>query len=188
MIMMVFKTILITFLLLLGTFTGNAQSKTGHDLEFGIKAGANLASLKNADGKSKIGPLGGIFAEYKFAEKFSLRSEAMLSKQGAKEKGNFETVKLNYVNLLPALARFYPVENLSIEGGPYVGLLLSKKGGSLSKSDYRKIDFGAAFGLGYHIIEDVEIGLRYYLGLRDITKTTGEIKNKIFQLALSYSF
>lgn len=182
----VLKTIMITALLLVGVFTSNAQSNS--DFEFGIKAGANLANLKNANGKAKIGPVGGIFTEYRISEKFSIRSEAMFSVQGAKEKGNFETVKLNHVNVLPGLARFYPVENFSIEVGPYGGLLLSKKGGDLNKSDYRKIDYGATLGIGYRIVENIEIGARYYYGIRDITKTTGKINNSTIQVALSYSF
>ncbi len=182
----VLKTIMITALLLVGIFTSNAQSNS--DFEFGIKAGANFANLKNANGKAKIGPVGGIFTEYRISEKFSIRSEAMLSIQGAKGKGSFKTLKLNYINVIPALAKFYPVEKFSIEVGPYGGFLLSKKGGNLNKSDFRKIDYGATLGVGFGITENVELGARYYYGLRDITKTTGNIKNKTIQVALSYSF
>lgn len=186
MINVALKLMLIAILMMVGTFATNAQSSG--DLEFGIKAGGNLANLKNANGKAKIGLVGGVFTEYRISEKFSIRSEALFSKQGAKGKGSFETVKLNYINVLPGLAKFYPVKNFSIEVGPYGGFLFSKKGGNLNKSDYRKIDYGATLGIGYRIVENVEIGARYYYGVRDITKTTGKIKNKTIQVALSYSF
>ncbi|WP_051554582.1 porin family protein [Maribacter antarcticus] len=181
-------TTLILSLILVGTFTSSAQSNDSSNLEFGIKAGVNLSNLNNADGKRKISPLAGIFAEYRFTEKVSIRSEAMFSVQGAKKKGSFETVKLNYVNLLPALVKFYPVEKISIEAGPYVGLLLSKKDNNPSTLDYQKMDFGAVLGLGYRLVDNVEIGLRYSYGVLDITKTPGKIKNRTFQLALSYNF
>ena len=181
-------TTLILSLILVGIFTSSAQSNDSSDLEFGIKAGVNLSNLKNAGGKPKIGPLGGIFAEYRFTEKVSIRTEAMFSIQGTKKKGSFETVKLNYVNFLPALVKFYPVKKISIEAGPYIGLLLSKKDDNPSTLDYRKMDFGAVLGLGYRVVDNVEIGLRYSYGMFDITKTIGEIKNRGFQLALSYSF
>jgi hypothetical protein len=186
MIRVALKTILITVLLLVGTFASNAQSSG--NLEFGIKAGGNLANLKNANGNGKIGSVGGIFTEYRISEKFSIRSEALFSMQGTKGKGSFETVKLSYINVLPGLAKFYPVENFSIEVGPYGGFLFNKKGGDLNKSDYRKLDYGATVGIGYRIVDNVEIGARYYYGLCDITKTTGKINNSIIQVALSYSF
>ncbi|PIE49031.1 MAG: hypothetical protein CSA39_04760 [Flavobacteriales bacterium] len=186
MINVVLKIILAMVLLLTGTFTSNAQSN--NNFEFGIKAGGNLTNLKNTNGKHKIGLVGGIFTEYRISKKFSVRSEALFSMQGAKGKGSFETVKLNYINVLPGLAKFHPVESIRIEVGPYGGFLFSKKGGNLNKSDYRKIDYGATLGIGFGITENVELGARYYYGLRDITKTTGEIKNKTIQVALSYSF
>lgn len=186
MIMVTVRTTMILALLLIGTLISNAQS--GNDFKFGIKAGGNYSNLKNANGKSKIGLVGGVFTEYEISEKFSFRSEVLFSKLGAKGKGNFETVKLNYVNILPALAKFYPIKNFGIEAGPYGGFLLSKKGGNLNKSDYRKIDYGVTLGLGYRIIKHAELGVRYYYGLRDVTKTTGKINNKNIQIALSYSF
>lgn len=184
--MVTVRTIMIMALLLAGTLVSNAQSNS--DLEFGVKAGVNLANLKNANGKAKIGPVGGIFTEYRVSEKFSIRSEALFSMQGARGKGSFETVKLNYINVLPGLAKFYPVKKFSIEAGPYGGFLFSKKGGGLKKSDYRKIDYGAALGIGYRIVENVEIGARYYYGISDITKTAGKTSNKTIQVALSYRF
>ncbi|QYJ68399.1 outer membrane beta-barrel protein [Flavobacterium litorale] len=121
MIKVALKTIFITALLLVGTFASNAQSNGNFKL--GIKAGGNLTNLKNANAKAKIGLAGGVFTEYRISEKFSVRSEALFSMQGAKGKGSFETVKLNYINVLPGLAKFYPVKSFSIELEPYGGFL-----------------------------------------------------------------
>ncbi|MBQ0735424.1 porin family protein [Aquimarina celericrescens] len=181
------KGTLILALLFMGAITANAQSNID-GLKFGIKGGANLAKLKNVDSKAKIGLVAGVFTEYGFSDKFSLRSEVLFSVQGAKAKGSSEKVKLNYINALPALIKFYPVKKFSLEAGPQIGLLISKKGGGLLKSDYRKLDYGLTLGAGFHIIENIEIGARYYLGLRDITKTPGEVKNAVFQFTLSYGF
>ncbi|WP_299223733.1 porin family protein [uncultured Aquimarina sp.] len=182
------KTKLVVAFLLMGIVAANAQSKNGAGMQYGVKGGVNLSNLKNIDGKAKIGLTAGVFTQYGFTDKFSLRSEALFSVQGVKAKGNIEKIKLNYVSLLPAMARFSPVKRVNIEAGPQFGILVSKKGGNLRTEDYRKLDYGLAVGVGFHIIENIEIGARYYLGLRDITKTTGEVKNSVFQFTLSFGF
>ena len=65
---------------------------------------------------------------------------------------------------------------------------MSKKGGALPKKDYRKLDYGISVGAGFHVTENIEIGARYGLGLRDITKTKGTVKNNTIQATVSFSF
>lgn len=177
------KATLTLALLFMGAMTINAQS--GNSPSIGVKGGLNLAKIKNADGKNKLGMVAGGFAEFKMSDKFSIRPELLYSRQG--EKVGSDKIKLNYINA-PILAKFYPVNRFSIEAGPQVGFLLNKKGGSLAKSDYRKLDLSAAFGVGYRLIDNLEIGARYNLGLRDITKTAGKHKNSVFQFSLGYKF
>lgn len=177
------KTTLMLTLLFMGITAINAQSD--NKPSFGIKGGLNLAKLKNSDGKNKHGMTVGGFVEFKISDKFSIQPEVLYSRQGVKIGS--EKIKLNYINL-PVVAKFYPVKGLSIEAGNQLGYLLNTKGGNLAKSDYRKVDLSAVMGLGYQITNNLEIGARYNLGLRDITKTAGKTKNSVFQFSLAYRF
>ena len=125
----------------------------------------------------------GMFAEFKVSNKFSIQPELLYSRQGAKVGSK----KLNYINV-PVLVKFYPINKFSIEAGPQVGYLLSIKGGTLSKSDYKKIDLSAVMGFNYQLNDEIGIGARYNLGLKDITKTSGKHKNAMFQFLLTYKF
>lgn len=176
------KILLTLGLFLMSISTINAQSNNETVMQFGVKGGVNLSKLKNIDEKAKMGLVAGFFAEYGLSDRFSLRSEVLFSVQGVKK------IKLNYVNFLPLLAKFYPTERFSIEVGPQLGVLISKSGSSLLTKSYKRLDYGVAVGTGFHITENVEIGVRYNLGLRDITKTTGVVKNSVFQATLSYGF
>ncbi len=181
-----FQTILIPVAILAGVFTSNAQ--TDSDFRFGIKAGANFSKLTNSNGKSKIGVLAGVFSEYQLSEKLAIRSEAFFSNQGIKGNNGTGKTKLNYLNAMPVIVKFYPIDRFSLEVGPYTGYLMSKKGGNLSRSQYRKIDYGASLGMGVKFSDTIEFGARYFLGLRDITKVTGKVKNRGIQAALSFYF
>ncbi|UII74778.1 PorT family protein [Flagellimonas sp. HMM57] len=184
--MIALRTISITLLLLACSFLSNAQSNEDV-LEFGIRGGINQSNLKDSNGKSRFGPTIGFFAEYNASEKVAIRSELKYSSLGTKEKENISGLKLNYVQALPILLKVYPAESFSLEIGPYAGYLLNKKG-SINKSDLRKFDFGASAGLGYHLTDHLELGARYYFGMRDITKTIGKAKNRFIEIALSYTF
>lgn len=184
--MIALRTILVTAILLACSYLSHAQSDDDK-LEFGIRGAINRSNLKDFGGKSRFGPSIGFYLEYTASDNVALRSELKYASMGAKKKGDITDLKLNYVQALPILLRIYPAESFSLEIGPYAGYLLSKKG-SIDKSDLRKLDFGAAAGLGYHLTDHLEVGARYHFGVRDITKRTGKVKNRLIEVALSYSF
>ncbi len=181
------RTIFAVVLMLTLTYVSNAQN---NDLfKFGAKAGVNRSSIKTSGSRTKMGPTVGLFTQFKASETIAIRSELTYNALGGRSKKNAvekTTLKLNYIQVLPALVRVYPTEKFALEVGPYAGYLLSTKGAN--KSNFRKLDYGGAFGLAFHISDNLEIGARYSLGLRDITKTNGDAKNRAIQLALSYSF
>ncbi|PKV51664.1 outer membrane protein with beta-barrel domain [Aquimarina sp. MAR_2010_214] len=171
---------------LLGIITISAQEKQ-KGIEFGIKAGANLTEFRNASSNFKIGIMGGVFSQYRLSEKLAIRSEILYSAQGAKSKISSGKIKLNYINVLPAMIKFYPIKKLNLEAGPHVGYLLSGKGAGFVKSNFKKIDYGVALGIGYSLTDNLEVGIRYNLGLVDITKvSTTSFKNSVFQAGLAY--
>lgn len=183
------QTTLVIAVLISGIFGATAQDNSYYDqfVRYGVKGGINLANVKNLNGNTKTGFVAGIFAEYGLSNNFAIRSEANFSVQGSKSESSAAQVKLNYINW-PILAKYYATNVVSIEAGPQIGFLLSGKGGGLPKSAYRALDLGLAFGLGYSITENLEIGGRYNLGLTNIAKTSSGLKNSVFQFTLAYAF
>ncbi|MCT4665346.1 MAG: PorT family protein [Flavobacteriales bacterium] len=148
---------------------------------YGIKGGINRVE------SGKTGVVLGLFGEYALSTNFSLRSETNFSAQEIDiESDNKKQVqaKLNYLNW-PILGKFYMNESFSLEGGPQIGFLLSGKSKSLAKNDFKIIEFGLSVGLGYRLLDNIELGLRYNHGLTDITKTKDQINNKVLQLSLA---
>jgi len=132
--------------------------------------------------------------------------------------GDYEaTVKLDYINI-PILAKYYVAEGFSIEAGPELSFLLSAKFAETDldnneayddediKEFFKSTDIGLNFGLGYQLDNGIGINARYILGLANIYdysfETIGEtkrrkddeigqnleIKNKVFQISIFYTF
>src|SRR5215510_4256035 len=100
--------------------TANAQAR------FGIKAGANFATVTDDDAaKMKVGINGGVQAHVSISSMFSFNPEAVYSSQGAKGDGDV-TMNLNYINL-PLLLQWNHASGLFINSGPQVGFLMSAK-------------------------------------------------------------
>ena len=102
---------------------------------------------------------------------------------------------------LKATEKFY------VEAGPQIGFMLSAtndvtrtttNGSSTEtrsestdiKSDLNTVDFGLNFGAGYNFTKNVNVGLRYNLGLSNIAKDSPDykVKNSVFSLAVGYTF
>lgn len=114
---------------------------SAQDVRFGVKAGANFASLTGDaiadDVKMKAGAHVGGLVEFKFTDKISLQPELLYSMQGAKTTdrfddglGNIERTKskvnLSYINV-PVMLKIYPVNGFFIQAGPQIGFLVGAK-------------------------------------------------------------
>lgn len=119
------------------------------------------------------------------------------------------TVKLNYLNV-PLMAKYYATQKFFVEAGPQVGFLVSAKSdyeytekinGSVDYSDsedgidvkdnFKSVDFGFNFGLGYEFTENIFAGARYNFGFSDITDVSGfddKVNNGVFQVSFGYKF
>lgn len=198
------------------------------EFKFGVKAGLNVATIggdfgiadfdEQSDTKSTIGFHVGGLAEIVLSDKFSLQPELMFSQQGAKTEftfvgdpeDNFDVeTTLSYINL-PIMAKFYPVENFSIELGPQFGFLVSDKDvdsqdGTLSGEDapkYKSFDYGLNVGLGYKLDNGIFFQARYNIGLAKIDDTPDALdgldfgfientfsrKNRVLQVSVGYMF
>lgn len=192
---------------------------SAQEVNFGVKGGLNVSTLTGdvEEVDAKIGFHVGGFAEIKLSDKFAFQPELLFSTQGAKSEYSESdgtdsysekfTLNLNYLNV-PLMAKYFATDKLFIEAGPQIGLLLSAKtdyeytetfqGVTFSESidgvdvkdDFKSIDFGLNFGLGYEFTENIFAGARYNLGLSNIGEDTGDdkINNGVIQVSLGYKF
>ncbi|MDG3582358.1 MULTISPECIES: porin family protein [Galbibacter] len=199
-------------LLVLIAITAFAFTTTAQEFKIGAKVGLNIASLQGDDLEeldSRTSFNLGAVAEFPISEKFSFQPELLYSAQGAKGEedasdydeslsGNIDlTAKLDYINL-PLMAKYYVAPGFSIQAGPQIGFLVSAKSkaevGDFSaeediKDNFKSIDFGLNFGLGYQFENGLFIDGRYNLGLSNIADyEDGDVKNGVFQFAVGYFF
>ncbi|MFI5123999.1 MAG: porin family protein [Chitinophagales bacterium] len=185
------------YLLLLAGFSLAAADA---QIQFGVKAGANFATLTGSDAsgaKMKVGFQGGALVAIPLFNEFSLQPELMYSGEGAKYSANgvSGTLNSNYLNV-PVLFKYNNASGFFAETGPQIGFLLSAKskidGQSYdAKSSYKSTDFSWAFGLGY-LLRDMNIGFdaRYNLGLANVeaNSNNGTLKNSVIQVGVFYLF
>ena len=171
---------------------------------FGAKAGFDLTNFNGSDLTNGMKPSYsvGVFAEYKFCDKFGVAPEVMFASQGgkAKTKGSMWslpvseslTFNTNYVNI-PVMLKWYPTSDLSIDFGPQVGInvyskityeasLAGESGKETTdvKDDTKNVDFALGIGATYNVTDNVFIQARYTYGLTktfkdDIDATNGNV-------------
>jgi hypothetical protein len=176
----------------------------GAQVQFGVKAGYNLANLSVSGAPSGVSVSSrsdfsaGLLASVPLFNSCSLQPEVLYSGQGASatESGTTATLNYGYLNV-PILFKYQHVSGLFAETGPQVGFLLSAKekvdGQSTdTKSSTQSTDFSWAFGIGFKLPMGLGIDARYNLGLVNLDKgsssTDGTIKNSVFQFGLFYMF
>ncbi|MDR3226494.1 MAG: PorT family protein [Prevotellaceae bacterium] len=173
-------------------------------INFGAKAGVNLANVTDADDASmKFGFHVGGFAEFVINERISIQPELLFSTQGTttdyKEAGVSidASLNLNYINV-PVLLKVNIAGGLSAEVGPQVGFLLSAKlkeeamGLSATedvKDQLKTLDVSLPIGLSYTFAEKFVVGARYAFGLTKISKEgDSKSKNSVIQISFGYKF
>jgi hypothetical protein len=186
------KKVFLSFFLAASFLGASAQ------VQFGVKAGANIANLvgDDADGaKSKFGFNAGAFVEIPAGEKFSVKPELVYSLQGAKadDDGDDSKLNLSYLNI-PVLAKYNITEGFFAETGPQFGFLMSAKAKEGDddadvKDFYKGFDFSWGLGLGYELPEGFGFNARYNLGLSKIDEEgEAKVKNGVFQVGVFYKF
>jgi hypothetical protein len=191
--------------MLLVIFAACGAAVASAQVQFGIKAGVNIANVtlsgdnSGVSFDSKTDFHAGVLASLPLFSDFHLQPEILYSGQGASASASGTTVKLNYGYLnIPVLFKYQHESGLFAETGPQVGFLLSAKedadGQTIdAKSDTQSTDFSWAFGIGYKIPEiNLGIDARYNLGLTNLAKGSqsgeGTAKNSVFQIGLFYMF
>lgn len=182
------KKYLILSLIALSSLTMTAQ-----DLDFGIKAGANFATITDASGFSNTtGFVGGVFLGFKLGDKFGLQADLLYSQQG----GEFALgdVDLDYINV-PVVLKYYLTNNLHLHAGPQFGINVNDNiedvlpdigDGTITLADAEGFDVEGVVGIGYDFPLGIRASGRYNFGLTDAFNTGG--KNSVITLAVGYSF
>jgi hypothetical protein len=168
------------------------------DLQFGIKAGANLSNFTGGnfeavEKKALVGFHGGAYLNLSFAG-FAIQPEAMISTQGARidsVSGSYDW-KITYLNV-PVMAQYRFPGGFFVEAGPQVGFKLSEKIEDKTIDNFIKgLDLSGAAGLGFKSKGGLGIGARYTVGLSklgDFEPSTGidpDFKNGVIQASIYF--
>ncbi len=163
-------------------------------LAIGIKAGANFANL-SVDSDLAGGDFNtssmtsydvGAYANINFSEKWGITPEVLWSAQGAKlDVGDFKT---DYVTV-PIMVRWKPIQLLFIEAGPQFNILTkAEASGQDVKDQMNSTSYCMAFGAGLNLPLRFNAGLRYVVGLTDLSDVDGiEIKDQNFQIYVGWT-
>jgi opacity protein-like surface antigen len=184
------KKIILSMVAIFAFGFANAQ-----ETKFGAKVALNMSNFTGdvTDNSMKVGFQVGAFANLGVSEKFAVQPELVYSTAGAKFTGG--SYDLNYLNI-PVMAQYKVADKFSLEAGPQIGFLMSAKAkidgfGSVDAKDaFNSTDFGLNLGAGYDVAENMNIGVRYTIGLSNIAKDSGDSKlgNSNIALAFGYKF
>jgi len=173
------------------------KKQSSSPVNFGVKAGLNIASISDDGFKAKASFYGGAFANIPVASEFSVQPEILYNGLGAKADGMEDLkVNLSYISV-PVMFQYNALPNLYLEAGPQFSFLVGSKfkyqSVSVDADDYIKgFDFGIGLGAGYYFTPNIGLTARYVAGVVDIAKETNGIqpegKNNVFQIGLAYKF
>ncbi|MFP4093577.1 MAG: porin family protein [Cyclobacteriaceae bacterium] len=161
-----------------------AISYLDRNFNFGVKAGLNFSTFNDdqffrADMRTRLHL--GVFTRLRLTQRLSAKAELLYSMKGARadQFSIFEeyAVDLNYLTL-PVMAEFALTENVLLEIGPYIGVLLNSKqsfqnlNDNLERFDTESdqtnfVDVGLGGGITYTADSGVGVGIRYTQGLAD---------------------
>jgi len=197
------KKLLFISILLIASMGLKAQES-----HFGAKLGLGFTSLNtpnssNSNAKSKLGVNVGAVAEFMLSDQFAIAPELLYSTLGQSYKWQYEgdNWEDNYASSylqIPVMARYYVNDNLYLNGGIQLGLLLSAtdteilNGHSHSenvKSQLESTDFGFGIGGGYKLENGLFFDARYIAGLSNINiDKDWPIKNNAIMFSAGYYF
>ena len=194
------KKLILLAIVLLSSAGIMAQEREG-TLTVQPRVGMNLSSMADYN-KMKFGYNFGMEMEYQITDIFSLSAALMYSDQGAKddETGTDEILDIDFVNV-PIMLNCYVVPGLAVKAGvqpafrtkttvKYDGMkmdvdwLLKQYG---TDPEMNKFMLSVPVGLSYeynHFVLDA----RYNIGVTDLFKGEGIMRNNVIQLTLGYKF
>lgn len=177
------------YLILLIVFI-SAGSISAQGLDFGVKAGVNFSSIRDASGlDNRTGFVAGVFVGGKINDKIGAQADLLYSQQGAEfELGDFN---LDYLNI-PIVLKYYLTNNFNLQVGPQFGVVINDEaqtvvGETINDIAANNFDMSAVVGLGVDIPFGLRLEGRYNFGLSDVSKDA-DGKNSVVTLSVGYSF
>lgn len=166
--------------------------------EFGLKAGVNYSNFTDANFPTDplVGFHGGATVAFKITDNFLIQEEFLFSTQGAKIKGGAlgdQDLKLTYISV-PFLLKYRTNSGFYVEAGAQVGMKSKEEVSGLNAGDFaKKLDLGAAGGIGYQSKIGLGIGARYIYGISkvgdfDASNINNDFKNNTAQASIFYVF
>jgi hypothetical protein len=181
------------------------------DVQFGIKAGGNMAKITGADThdtegvlKNRIGFVGGIFLAFNFGKVVTIQTEVLYTMKGASfeytdvDETIIEKLYCDYIEI-PLLLKIkipLPVIQPFVFAGPSVGFKLSEKhelaGVPLEDVLFKNNDYGAIFGAGLNLGRNLMLDVRYSMGLQKLLDDPDfselDIKNGVWAATIGIAF
>ncbi|HEY4788374.1 MAG TPA: porin family protein [Bacteroidales bacterium] len=179
-------------------------------VQFGIKAGLNIANQKASSSgmsfspKSLVGFHVGAIADFAVGEKFAIQPGLLFSQKGCKADvdGTTYTDTYNYLDI--PINAVYKIDaggvKVLLNAGPSISFALSakEKGGGISENllgsedgQAKSLDFGFGIGGGLQF-GSVVASLNYNFGLANImhvpSGSDATLKNNVFSISLAYMF
>ena len=154
-------------------------SVISQEIDLGLKAGANFASITDASGLSnRTGFLIGVFAGVKFSDKLGIQGDLLYSQQGANLDP--KDINLNYINV-PIVLKYYLIQGFNLQAGPQFGFIVD------DNIEAESFDLAGVLGLGYDFPFGIRIEGRHNFGLTDVFNSD-KGKNSVTSIAIGYSF
>ena len=168
------KLLLCAVIAVFGMSSMNAQ-----EVKFGVKAGADFASMKTKGGgfsvtASETGFYVGAFAEIGISDAFAFQPEVL-----------YVSVNNNDHISMPLMAKFGVSEKFDVLAGPALGIFLDAPNGRKS------FNYGIEAGAAYDITEELFVEARYNIGLANLIENAPSgVSNKLsgFFVGLGYRF
>lgn len=147
---------------------------SAQEMSFGVKAGANIASVKVDVGGASVSESGtgfffGGLAEFSIGEKMKLQPELLYQMLSVDFGGG--DVDFSFINV-PVIFKYYVTEEIAVNAGPSIQYFLDGDD-AFEAADESTFKVALDFGGSYDITENFEASLRYSVGLMGDVKVSG---------------
>ncbi len=163
----------------------------------GIKGGLLMSDTRSLARTNNTipGATAGIYFALRAGDRLEIQPELLITTLGAGytlPDGERSTVRSLYLQI-PLCAKVYVGNTFNAQGGFLMGRLLlaqqdSPNGNADVTASYNTWDYGIVLGLGADLITGMDIGFRYYNGLRTVLKDDDIYfpRNRAYMLTLGY--
>ena len=197
----------LTFLLFfLSLYTTQAQYGYGYgngflcySCDFGVEIGGTLSNINGLDTSEKPGLYIGIFNTYDFNDNWGIRFGLGYASLGAKVKEYDTNIVLHHMLIEPVSVHYTFKEKFkTFVGATFGGTIYGKNPyneespeATFFPEGIKPFDFSLFAGGGYKLTDNLDVNLRYNLGLtniNDMENSTDKWKSNWLSLSLAYTF